>query len=143
MSADVITYRQIPKSTMRSLVICSTCRFPSGEKFDASGRTGGQVMISELREALVEKGRTDVSVTEHACLWNCTQSCSVAIRDTERFSYITGRHEPTRAQAEAIIQWFDAHGASPTGEVPFREWPPAMKGRFVARIPPFKPETGL
>ena len=127
---------------MRSLVICSTCRFPGGEKFDASGRTGGQVMLAELRGFLAESGRDDVAVAEQSCLWNCTQSCSVAISDTERFSYITGRHEPTRAQAEAIITWFDAHAASPTGEVPFRDWPAAMKGHFIARIPPFRPETG-
>jgi predicted metal-binding protein len=125
---------------MRSLVICSTCRFPSGEKLDAEGHTGGQVMIAALKSVLAGQGRTDIEIAEQSCLWNCTQSCSVAIRDTERFSYITGRHEPLLTQAEAIIQWFDAHGSSPTGEVPFREWPVAMKGHFIARIPPFKVE---
>jgi predicted metal-binding protein len=125
---------------MRSLVICNTCRFPSGEKTDAEGRTGGQVLIEALRNFLNERNRTDIVVNEQTCLWNCTQSCSVAIRDSERFSYITGRHVPTREQAEAIVQWFDQHGQSPTGEVPFREWPQAMRGHFIARIPPFKPE---
>jgi predicted metal-binding protein len=127
---------------MRSLVMCSTCRFPDGRKTDDEGRTGGQVMIAETRAHLAETGRADVIVEEQACLWNCTQSCSVAIHDSARFSYITGRHVPSRAQAAAIVQWYDSHGASETGEVPFRQWPDAMRGHFIARIPPFsKPDA--
>lgn len=122
---------------MRSLVFCNTCRFPDGRKTGDDGRTGGQVLIAEMRALLAEQGREDVQVVEQACLWNCTQSCSVAIRDDERFSYITGKHAATRAQAEAILAWYDKHGETPTGEVPFREWPDAMRGHFIARIPPF------
>jgi predicted metal-binding protein len=124
---------------MRSLVLCNTCKFPDGRKLADDGRTGGQTLIAELRAVLTEHRRSDVDVVEQTCLWNCTQSCSVAIRDTERFSYITGKHDATRAQAEAILQWFDAHGATEMGEVPFREWPNAMRGHFIARIPPVKP----
>jgi predicted metal-binding protein len=124
---------------MRSLVMCTTCRFPDGRKLAEDGRTGGQTLIAEMRQTLADLGRSDVEVEEQACLWNCTQSCSVSIRDTERFSYVTGRHVATRAQAEAILQWFDAHGATETGEVPFRQWPDAMRGHFIARIPPAKP----
>jgi predicted metal-binding protein len=122
--------------TMRSLVLCSTCKFPDGRKTADDGLTGGQTLIAALRSVLARKRRTDVDVIEQACLWNCTQSCSVAIRDTERFSYITGRHVATEEQAEAILAWFDAHGTTVTGEVPFREWPDAMRGHFIARIPP-------
>lgn len=125
---------------MRSLVICTTCRFPGGEKHDAGGQTGGQAMVAAVKRVLAGQGREDVAVNEQACLWNCTQGCSVAIRDTDRFSYITGRHPPTDAQADAIVQWYDAHGATDNGEVPFREWPQAMRGHFIARIPPFKKE---
>lgn len=95
-------------------------------------------MIDALRTVLQARGRSDVDVVEQACLWNCTQSCSVAIRDTERFSYVTGRHVPTVEQAEAILAWFDTHGETETGEVPFRQWPDAMRGHFIARIPPVK-----
>jgi predicted metal-binding protein len=124
---------------MRSLVMCITCKFPDGRKLADDGRTGGQTLIAEMRAVIAELGRSDIDVVEQTCLWNCTQSCSVAIRDTERFSYITGKHVATRAQAEAILQWFDKHGETETGEVPFREWPDAMRGHFIARIPPVKP----
>lgn len=123
---------------MRHLVFCNTCRFPDGRKTDDEGRTGGQVMIDAMRKVIADKGRDDVAIVEQACLWNCTQSCSVAIRDSERFSYITGRHVPSVEQAEAILAWYDLHGATESGEVPFRQWPDAMRGHFVARIPPVR-----
>ena len=59
----------------------------------------------------------------------------VVLRDGERFTYFTGDHEPTREQAEAILDWFALHGESETGEVPFRQWPDRMRGHFIARIP--------
>ena len=119
---------------MRSLVICNTCKFSLESKFAPDGRTGGQILIDHVRQALVD--RTDVDVVEQACMWNCVRPCSVVIRDDERYSYITGGNAPTRDQAQAILTWFDAHGESATGEVPFKQWPQAMRGHFIARIPP-------
>jgi predicted metal-binding protein len=123
---------------MRAIVICTTCKHADGQKIDGQGRSAGAILVASMQNLLAETGRTDVTVETQACLWNCTQPCSVALRDDRRFSYITGRHPPTRAQAEAILGWFDLHGASETGEVPFRLWPDAMRGRFIARIPPVK-----
>ena len=40
--------------------------------------------------------------------------------------------------AKAILAWFDLHGASESGEVPFKAWPQAMRGHFIARFPPVK-----
>jgi predicted metal-binding protein len=119
---------------MRRIVVCSTCKFSTESKFAPDGRTGGEVLAQHLMAA----ARPDVNVTTQACLWNCAKPCSVAIHDDERFSYFTGGHEPSSEQAEAILQWFDQHGASESGEVPFREWPQRMRGHFVARIPPVK-----
>jgi predicted metal-binding protein len=123
---------------MRDLVLCNTCRFPDGRKTDDEGRTGGRAMIDCMRKVLDRSGRSDIAIVEHACLWNCTQGCSVVIRDSERFSFVTGRHAPTEQQAEAIIQWFDMHGATDSGDVSFRLWPDAMRGHFIARIPPVR-----
>ena len=121
---------------MRSLVVCTTCKFSDEAKFGPDGRTGGEVLLSCLEGVLQDAGREDVTVATQACLWNCTRPCSVVIRDDQRFSYVTGGNSPTREQAEALIAWFDLHGASEGGEVPFRQWPKAMRGHFIARIPP-------
>ena len=123
---------------MRSIVICTTCKHADGRKLDEQGRSAGAILIAEMERLLAEKGRGDVSLATQACLWNCTRPCSVVIRDDERFSYVTGGNAPTRAQAEAILTWFDAHGATETGEVPFRQWPDAMRVHFIARMPPVK-----
>ena len=121
---------------MRSLVICSTCKFSAESKFAPDGRTGGETLIAAMASVLAEQGRDDVAVQTQICLWNCTRPCSVVMRDDERFSYVTGGNAPTKAQAEAILQWFDAHGQTETGEVPFKLWPQAMRGHFIARMPP-------
>ncbi len=123
---------------MRAIVFCTTCKHADGRKLDEQGQSAGEVLIGKMRELLREKARDDVDVATQACLWNCTRPCSVIVRDDERFSYITGGNAPTRSQAEAILAWFDLHGATETGEVPIRQWPDQMRGHFIARIPPAK-----
>ena len=123
---------------MRNLVICSTCNYAPDAKFAPDGRTGGEILIAHMGQALANAGRSDIIVQTQTCLWNCSRPCSVVMRDDERFSYVTGGHESTLAQAEAILTWFDAHGQTETGEVPFRSWPQAMRGHFIARMPPVK-----
>jgi len=123
---------------MRRLVICSTCKFSVESKFAPDGRTGGQMLIDTMRGVLTDQGRDDVVVETQVCLWNCTRPCSVVIQDDQRFSYITGSNQPTTEQARAILEWFDAHGQTETGEVPFKQWPQMMRGHFIARIPPVK-----
>ncbi|MFO0993414.1 MAG: DUF1636 domain-containing protein [Hyphomicrobiales bacterium] len=124
---------------MRSLVFCTTCRYSPEDQIGPEGLTGGETLARHMESVLAERERGDVRVERQACLWNCTRPCSVILRDTERFTYVTGSHVPQRAQAEAILTWFDLHGATATGEVPFRTWPQAMRGHFIARIPPAKP----
>ncbi len=124
---------------MRSIILCSTCRYSADSKTGPDGRTGGETLIGHVQDALATGARTDISVQTQACLWNCKRHCSVVLRDDQRFTYFTGKHLPTRAQAESIIAWFDMHGLSETGEVPFRDWPDAMRGHFIARIPKDEP----
>jgi predicted metal-binding protein len=122
---------------MREIVICSTCKFSPAEKTGPDGRTGGETLIAHMAEAIAARG-LDLALATQACLWNCKRHCSVVLRDDRRFTYVTGDHEPTREQAEAILDWFAAHGATETGEVPFRLWPDRMRGHFIARVPAVK-----
>jgi predicted metal-binding protein len=122
---------------MRSIVVCTTCRYSPDSKHGPDGRTGGEILAGHLLEAAAK--RSAVEVETQICLWNCTRFCSVLVRDTERFSYVTGSHEPSQEQAEAILDWYEYHGATENGEVPFKQWPQRMRGHFIARIPPVKP----
>ena len=121
---------------MRSMVFCTTCRFPDKKKVNADGVTGGEMMAREMEALLAEKQRQDIHVERQECLWSCSEHCNVLLRDTEKFSYLTGRFGPQRESAESLLAWFDLHGESEQGAVPFRQWPDGMRGHFIARIPP-------
>ena len=123
---------------MRRLVICSTCKFSAESKLAPDGRTGGEMMFAAMERVLAKAGRNDVVLAKQECLWNCTRPCSVLIQDGARFSYITGGNTPDEEQAEAILQWFDLHGATQDGLVPFKQWPQKIRGHFIARVPPQK-----
>ncbi len=120
----------------RMIVFCETCKFSKEEKLAPDGRTGGEMLAQEMRDLLAERKRSDVTIATQACLWSCTRHCNVYLRDEDKFSYLTGDFAPERPSAEAILEWFDMHGASETGAVSFREWPDGMRGHFIARIPP-------
>ncbi len=117
------------------MVFCTTCRYSPEQQFGPDGRTGGETLVAHMRDIIAERGRSDIIIQTQACLWNCRRHCSVVLRDDQRFTYFTGDHAPDREQAEAILAWFDAHGATASGEVPFRDWPQRMRGHFIARIP--------
>lgn len=117
----------------RSIIVCQTCRHTAESKIDEHGVTGGERLTEELEKVL--EGRDDIIIQKQDCLWACSAHCNVVMSDTERFSYLAGRFEPKAAAAEAIVEWFDKHGESETGQVPFRQWPDEMRGHFIARIP--------
>ena len=123
---------------MRRLVICTTCKFSETSKLAPDGRTGGEMMLAAVHSFLAKTGRSDIAVEPQVCMWNCAKPCSVVLQDEARYSYITGSNTPDEEQAEALVQWFDAHGATEDGQVPFKQWPQKMRGHFIARIPPVK-----
>lgn len=117
----------------RAIIVCQTCKFSPMSKTDPQGRTGGEILTGHIEAVLA--GRADVALQKQDCLWACSDHCNVMLSDTERFSYLAGRFTPERASAEAIVEWFDKHGESKTGQVGFREWPDGMRGHFIARLP--------
>ncbi len=124
---------------MREIVFCITCRFSDAEPKGPDGRTGGETLAAEMEKLLRDRGRGDVKVARQACLWSCLRHCNVLFRDDQRYSFVAGDLTPSRATAEAMLAWFDLHGQSETGEIPFRCWPQGMRGHFIARIPPVRP----
>ena len=125
---------------MRSLAFCTTCRHSADEPTGPDGLTGGERLARTMEALLAEQGRSDVTVRRQACLWACTRHCNVWIADSQRFSYLAGGFAPEPAAAEAILAWFDLHGESERGEVPFRAWPNGMRGHFITRLPPMAEE---
>ncbi len=114
------------------ITICDTCK---REDWDAGTheRTHGEDMA-----ALVEKhaeGR-QVRTRRTSCLMGCGHGCNVAIQAQGKLAYTLGRFEPNDEAAAAVVDYAELHAESETGQVPYRQWPQAVKGHFITRHPP-------
>ncbi|RMF34879.1 MAG: DUF1636 domain-containing protein [Alphaproteobacteria bacterium] len=122
-----------------TLIICDTCAYSVEEK-TRGGQTGGQ-WLAALIERLVPAA-PEVEIRRHSCLMGCAHSCNVALSQPGKISYVLGGFRPESAAAEAILAFARAYADSPTGQVPYRQWPQGVKGHFIARIPPLAPADG-
>ncbi|MFT6224227.1 MAG: putative metal-binding protein [Paracoccaceae bacterium] len=124
-------------STMTTwITICDTCK-REGWEAATSGRTDGEALAELVEAALgAQPGATDVRVRRHSCLMGCNQACNVTLQSVGKLSYTLGRFDPEPDAATGIVTYAVLHAASEKGQVPYREWPQAIKGHFVSRHPP-------
>lgn len=115
------------------LVICTTCRFSKEEAVDAAGRSGGQGLLGAVSTLVA--GDSALRVEEQACLWACSSYCSVYLAEEGKPAYLAGQFAPTTESADAIVAFARLYAASPSGAVPYRQWPEGVKGHFIARLP--------
>jgi predicted metal-binding protein len=123
--------------TRAELVACETCGGKA--QLDAAGRTRGEQLIAHLRAQLhaayARAPELPVDVSSVRCLWACTRSCAVALRSPTRVGYVIASLEPTEASAAALLDYAALYAASADGAVPYKQWPPALKGHFLCRFP--------
>ena len=86
--------------------------------------------------ARAARGVPGVDVRGTACLMGCEHGCNVAISAEGKMTYVLGRFAPGPEAAEALVGYAALHAGSPTGAVPYRQWPQGVKGHFTARVPP-------
>lgn len=115
-----------------TITICDTCKL---EDWDAEkqAQTDG-----ELLAALIETAATGIEkvvTRRHSCLMGCNHGCNIAIQSHDKLTYVMGRFEPDEQQAAGIVEYASLHADSEKGQVPYRQWPKAIKGHFVSRIP--------
>lgn len=122
------------------ITVCTTCKYGPSAAFDASGRTGGEILAAALEAGAAGRSPA-VRVIRHECLWACRNSCAVLVQAANKTGYLTGRFEAGAAAAEAILDWAGAYGESADGAVRYALWPEGIKGHFIARIPASE-ETG-
>ena len=118
------------------ITICETCKREDWAE-RAIERTDGEA-LAELIEAAA--AGTPIRTRRTACLMGCDHSCNVAVQAEGKLAYTLGRFEPSAEAAEGIVAWALGHAESATGQVPYRQWPPAVKGHFVTRHPPLPKE---
>lgn len=120
------------------ITTCDTCKRDGWDTGDMALTDGER--LAALIEAAAS-GLPDVKTRRVSCLMGCKRSCNVAIQGTDKLNYTLGEFEPTAEAASGIAAYAAAHAASSTGQVPFREWPQAIKGHFVTRHPPLPRDT--
>lgn len=114
------------------ITICDTCK---REGWDAAHNplTDGEVLAALIEE---QANGSDVKTRRVSCLMGCDNSCNIAIQADGKLSYTLGRFEPTAEAAQGVVEYAKSHAQSETGQVPYREWPQAVKGHFVTRHVP-------
>lgn len=115
-----------------TITVCETCKC-EGWDAETEGKTDGESLAE-----LVEKSAAphdDVIVRRHACLMGCDFACNIAIQSEGKLNYVLGKFAPVPEDADGIVEYAKLHADSETGQVPYREWPQAIKGHFRARLP--------
>ncbi len=119
------------------ITICDTCKRAGWEAGDMA-RTDGEALAELIEQAAEGSG---VKTRRVSCLMGCDHACNVAIQAPGKLAYTLGRFEVSRAAAEGIVAYARAHAASASGQVPYRDWPAAIKGHFITRHPPLEPDA--
>ena len=114
------------------ITICDTCK-REGWDPESQQDTDGELLAGLVEAAATGAG--GVQTRRHSCLMGCTHGCNVAIQAEGKLTYVLGQFEPSEEAASGIVEYAQLHSASENGQVPFRQWPQAIKGHFVSRIP--------
>lgn len=118
-----------------TLTICDTCK-REGWDAETAGRTDGESLAALIEAAAA--GQQTLITRRHSCLMGCTRACNVALQAPGKLAYTLGNFEPTPEAAQAIVDYALLHAQSASGQVPYRQWPEAVKGHFVTRHPPLE-----
>lgn len=115
-----------------TITICDTCK-REGWDAETDPLTDGEKLAALVEAAA--GGAGGVKTRRHSCLMGCNHGCNIAIQADGKLTYVLGRFEPSEEAAQGIVDYATAHADSDSGQVPFRQWPQAVKGHFVSRIP--------
>ncbi|GHA56191.1 hypothetical protein GCM10008927_22420 [Amylibacter ulvae] len=121
------------------ITVCDTCKKENWDPEKNQPRDG------EVLAQLVESAANDlqsIEVRRQSCLMGCERACNIAIQSADKLQYVLGRFDANADDAKGIIDYALLYNASETGQVPYKTWPQAIKGHFVARLPILpKPES--
>lgn len=115
------------------ITICDTCK-REGWELTAMERTDGELLASLIEATATAAPLSSLVATRRvSCTMGCERACNIIIQGPGKIGYSLGKFDPTPEAAEAIVAYATQHAASPTGQVPFRDWPLGVKGHFVSR----------
>ena len=115
------------------ITICDTCK-REGWDTGPMAQTDGETLAALIEVAAT--GLSEVKTRRVSCLMGCKTGCNIAIQARGKLNYTLGNFEPDTDAASGIVAYALAHAQSATGQVPYHDWPQAIKGHFVTRHPP-------
>jgi predicted metal-binding protein len=118
-----------------TLYICDTCRFTPDLR-EHEGRTGGAIFAEHVERCAEQLQMNALRLLRTSCLMACTRHCTAHLRAPGKIGYIIGDFLPDAANAAALLDYVRKYQQSETGQVPYKTWPPGIKGHFIARTPP-------
>lgn len=113
------------------LLVCETCGYDAAHP--EQPRPGA--LLAEQVERLATQRGTTLRIKRTRCLMACQRHCTALLRAPGKITYVLGSLLPDSEAAGALLDYADGYARSETGQVPFRQWPAGIKGKFVARIP--------
>lgn len=116
------------------LLICETCGYDEREP-DAV--RPGEKLAQALEAQLAAAPEDDATprLQRFRCLMACKRNCVVQLRAPAKIGYVIGDFAPNAAAAETLLDYSRKYLQSESGQVPYKEWPEGIKGKFIARIP--------
>jgi predicted metal-binding protein len=117
------------------LFVCDTCRYRPDQR-ECESRSGGVHFAEHLERQLNDTPIAGVHLRRVSCLMACSRHCTVHVRSAGKFGYLIGDFTPDASSAMTLLAYVDLYRQSDTGQVPYRSWPQAIKGHFIARTPP-------
>lgn len=127
----------VKTQTGPSIVACSTCRFSKDARDDENGQRGGQLMVKALQKVRASApAYANINIQTMACLFACSDHCTVHLRDENKLGYVLGKFTPDGESAKALLDYMVEYAASEDGRVAYSKWPEGVKGHFITRTPP-------
>jgi predicted metal-binding protein len=114
------------------LLACETC---GGAERSTHGSARGERLLGLLKSASETRSETQISVSSVRCMWLCKRPCAMHIRGGQRAGYLLAELEASAEVANALLDYAVLYRNSSDGAVPYREWPQALRGHFVCRVP--------
>ncbi|MEM8578632.1 MAG: DUF1636 domain-containing protein [Pseudomonadota bacterium] len=116
------------------LLVCTKCK--RGTDVPEDGERPGEALYARLAAADMPDG---VTLTPVACLQNCGQGCTVALRGGDaRWTYVYGNlHEVS--DTDLLREGAALYRGAQDGLIPWRSRPEHFKRNCIARIPPLRP----
>lgn len=116
------------------LVVCETCGYD--EQRPEAVRPGE--LLAQALEAQLAATPNDhrtPRLQRFRCLMACKRHCVVQLRAPAKIGYVIGDFAPDTAAAATLLDYSRKYLLSESGQVPYKEWPEGIKGKFIARIP--------